>query len=55
MINVYGNNFIKHKQCAYIFALKLYLCKVLIGAGQVRRTFKTKLIQVNSDTPYSYM
>ena len=26
--------------------------KVLTSAGQARRTFKTKLIQVNSDTPF---
>ena len=29
--------------------------KVLTGAGLVRRTLKKKLIDVNSDTPYSYM
>ena len=38
-----------------VCTLKLYMCKVLTGAGQIRGTFKTKLIQVNSDTPYGYM
>ena len=31
------------------------VCKTLTGAGLVRKTLKTKLIQFNSDIPYSYM
>ena len=31
------------------------VCKVLAGAELERKTFQTKLIQLNSDTPYSYM
>ena len=31
------------------------VCKVLTGAELERKTSKTKLIQLNSDTPYNYM
>ena len=36
-----------------VWVIVCVVCKVLTGAGLIRRTFKTKLIQVNSDTPYS--
>ena len=32
-------------------SLKLYLCKVLTGSGQVKRNLRTKLIQINSGKP----
>ena len=38
-----------------IIIITCVVCKVLTGPGLIRRTFKTKLIQLNSDTPYSYM
>ena len=31
------------------------VCKVLTGAELERKTFKTKLIQLKSDTPYNYI
>ena len=55
IINLYNYNFIKNKEFPYICALKLHVCKVLIGAAQVKRNFKTKLTSVNSGTPYIYM
>ena len=30
------------------------VCVICEGTGLVRKTFKTKLIQLNSDTPYMY-
>ena len=29
------------------------VCEVLTGAGLARKTFEKKIIQFNSDTPYS--
>ena len=40
LINFYNYNFIKNKQFDYVCALKLVVCKVLTGAGLVRRTLR---------------
>ena len=35
--------------------MRMYVCKVSIDTGYVRRNFKTELFQINSDTPYNNM
>ena len=42
------------KWFAYVYAYKLYLCKVLTDAEHLRKNFKIILISINSEAPYNY-
>ena len=55
IINFYNYNFSKNKYFAYACALKLHVFKALTGSGQVRKFFKAKLVQFNSDTHYNHL